>query len=454
MSTARGIAERTRETGRAPLVPVDAGTPRAGRRDPGSWVLLAGTVVADVALLTVRPQLRGGWSWLPLLAAVGLHLALVERQRRRPTLGTTTVCVAIAMAAAVAVAAPAFGSRDLYSYAFSGRMVAFHHENPYLTAPESFPGDPLLGSVAHVWRGTKTVYGPVFTLISAVGALGYGTSPTLARIYFQAIEACALLAGVALLVKRRVPAHVLLFLGLAPAVLVVVNGGHNDLLTGILLLAGTLALQDRKPWTAGALLGAAVTVKLLIVPGVALVLVAVALGGRRREAWRAASVAVAATMAGYLLVGGPAALRPIADSAQSISRGSLWHGVSRVLRSATDQPGLSGSAARQLAGGDGHGARDDLSVPVPPGRRSKVGGHRGAADLGPGHPVRAAVVLDAPAPRSGAARTPSPLPGVGPGHADAAGVRGPCGRQNGRHSVDRPPSARSCRSSNSRCSPS
>ena len=314
----------------------------------GRW-LLAAVVGADVVWLVTRPHVHGRWMWVPLLAALGAHLALVEQQVRRPSLTRRQVLLASAVVAVVAVAIPVFGSHDLYLYAFSGRMLGVHHVNPYLTSPDRFSTDPLLQSVAPAWWSRGTAYGPLFTVISAVGSPGFATSPTLARLYFQGLDAAALLLALAVLAARRCPPHVLVFLGLSPAVLAVVNGGHNDLLAGVLLLFGVLALGDRRVVLAGALLAGAVMIKLLVVPGVAAVLVAVALDRRRADAIRAGAIVLGATVAGYLAFGGPAALAPLAGTNGAMSRGSIWHGVIELLRGSSASIRLTEASVQRLA---------------------------------------------------------------------------------------------------------
>lgn len=293
--------------------------------------------------------MTGGWAWAPLVAAVAAHLVLVERERRRPTLTRRSILVAVAIVLAVAVAVPPFGSRDLYSYAFYGRMVASHHANPYLIRPDRFPHDALLGSLAHPWRRVRTVYGPLFTGISTAGALGYGTSRLLARLFFQSLEALAMLYGLLLLARRNFRSDTLVFVGLSPALLAVVNGGHNDLLAGVLLLAGIVALDRRRAVPAGLLLAAAVSVKLLILPGVLIVLAALRINRRGRDAWRVGAIVAATAGVGYLLVGGPAALGPLSERGHSVSRGSIWHGIADVVGSLGGSPTLSGVTAQHLA---------------------------------------------------------------------------------------------------------
>ena len=315
--------------------------------------LLVVAVLGDVGWLLARPHLRGGANWAPLLAVLAVHAVLVGCERRWRSLGASEVFAAAAVVTVAAVALPLFGSRDLYAYAFSGRMVARYHANPYFTAPTRFRHDPLLRSIAPPWRSTKTVYGPVFTLVSVLGAFGYRTSPLLARLFFQGLEGVALLAGLRTLIARRVPTDVLVFLGLSPVVVAVVNGGHSDLLAGVLLMAGAIRLDERRTTSAGILLGAALLVKLLVAPGLLLVLSATALrraDGGRVAALRAVTIVGAMTVVGYAAVGGPGALRPLTTAGQAISRGSVWRGIRQLLLDHHPTTALSVASAQHLAG--------------------------------------------------------------------------------------------------------
>ncbi len=77
------------------------------------------------------------------------------------------MAIAIGTAYAISVAAPPRNSHDLWSYVMYGRMVSAHHLSPYSHVPIDFLHDPLLGRVATGWRHTSSVYGPLFTGVSA-----------------------------------------------------------------------------------------------------------------------------------------------------------------------------------------------------------------------------------------------------------------------------------------------
>ena len=171
-----------------------------------------------------------------------------------------TVVLLAAPLLGLAVAVPPHGSHDLWSYAMYGRMVSHYHASPYRHIPAEYAGDPMRHLVT--WTHTKSVYGPVFTAVSAVLMTVAGGSTLLARLAFQGTAALALVAIVGMLWRREVSPVALALLVLNPVVVIgIVNGGHNDLLVGGLALAAVYRLQQQRPVVAGALLASAGLIK-------------------------------------------------------------------------------------------------------------------------------------------------------------------------------------------------
>jgi hypothetical protein len=115
-------------------------------------------------------------------------------------------------------------------------------------------------------------------------------------------------------------------LGLNPLVVVgVVNGGHNDALVGLAVLAGVLLAEDRRPAASGVAFG----LGLLVKPVALLPLLAVALWLWRRRGPRPAAttagVAGVLGLAGYQAGGGVlAAVRATGGVSDLVTRFSLW----------------------------------------------------------------------------------------------------------------------------------
>jgi alpha-1,6-mannosyltransferase len=291
---------------------------------------MAATVGALVLLRVPRHSV--GSTLLVLLAAVLAGL-LVLFEHRDPRLGIAPVAVAVAIVIAASVATPPRTSNDLWSYTVYGRMVTVHGVSPYEHTPADFPHDRFFRHVSPRWIHRASVYGPVFVGTAALGALIAGRSTLVARLFFQTIAALALAAILLVVWRTTRSVAAVLFLGLNPVLAVVaVNGGHNDLLIGLLLLAATLLAFRRRAGTAGALVGIAALIKLTA----GLALIGLLLWAWRHELRRVAvtmlGVATAVVLAGYLPVA-ISASRVLTSADRTVTDASPWNGiVDRLLR--------------------------------------------------------------------------------------------------------------------------
>jgi len=225
---------------------------------------------------------------------------------------------------AIAVIAPPAGSHDIWSYAMYGRLVSVHHVSPYTHVPGNFVRDPFLHLVARGWRHTGSVYGPAFAAVSAIGTALTGSSELATRLFFQLLEAAALAAALLVVWRRTRDPVALAFIALNPGLIVAVNGGHNDILVGLALLAGTLMLADGHPRRAGSVLAAGALVKLVaMLPLVALVLWTWRRRGSRPSIEAGATACIVVVVA-YLASGRTDALGPLLHASKQHSRSSLW----------------------------------------------------------------------------------------------------------------------------------
>ncbi len=154
-------------------------------------------------------------------------------------------------------------SHDVYSYVDYARLGVRHGLDPYVHDPDSAPGDPAFVHVA--WIDAKSVYGPLFTLLTYPLAW----LPLAAAV--AALKALAALSvgAIAVLVARIAawrgvePLRAAAFVALNPLVLVhVVGGAHNDALAMLPATLAVAALLSGRELAAGATLVAAIAVKL------------------------------------------------------------------------------------------------------------------------------------------------------------------------------------------------
>ena len=278
-------------------------------------------------------------------AALAVVLAVeVRRSRagRAPSIGIALTGVCTAGLLVLAVVQPPTQSNDVWAYAWYGRVVAHYHGSPYRHPAASKPDDKWAQRVDRVWQKTDSVYGPVFTAVSAAGMAVFGFSFLTARLFFQILAALCVLACIVIVWKRtRSPAAVAM-LGLNPLVVIsVVNGAHNDAWVGLAIVGGVvLVIRDRM-----ALAGLAFAAAALIKIAAGLPLLAVGLWVLVNRGWRPAAVlggaAAGAGVASYALAGGVAAVEPLQTAQTHFSGASVWFGPRRWL-------GAHG-ATRQLA---------------------------------------------------------------------------------------------------------
>jgi hypothetical protein len=262
---------------------------------------------------------------LPLLAVALIAFGVVMYcERRTPFLTRKVVIGASAALLLVAVVAPPSSSKDIWAHVMYGRIVSVHHASPYVHVPADYPTDAALARVAPAYRHTPSVYGPAFTAASAVGTAAAGDSALGQRLFFQGLSALAVLLALFLLARRGADPGALAFIGINPAIVTVVSGGHNDLIVGVALLAGVLAALDGRSVRSGLLLALAVLVKVAAILPLGAVIAWIVVRHGWRAGARAAATCGAAIVGAYALAGGTAALAPLKQASMWHSKASLW----------------------------------------------------------------------------------------------------------------------------------
>ncbi|HEX6800786.1 MAG TPA: hypothetical protein VF116_23940 [Ktedonobacterales bacterium] len=288
-----------------------------------------------------------------------------------PSSGRRELWVVLGVAAALGltlVLLPALPSDDVFSYILYGRISAIHAANPLLVTPSSFPGDPFLRLV--FWQGTRSVYGPVWLLVSAAlthlaEALG-GSLATYVLLYkllgFGAHLANAALIWATLgrLAPRRQLLGTLLYAWNPLCLLEFCASAHNDALMLTFALAGVYCLVRR--WEVPALIafGLAIGVKYVLLALVPLYLMLVLRERLRRSAgegesvraaivavvWRAALVLGVVALTAAPFWAGPKTLGAILGSppAQQLDN-SLLEMAQWPLRALAQAAGMPSAAA-------------------------------------------------------------------------------------------------------------
>lgn len=174
---------------------------------------------------------------------------------------------------------PLLFSRDVYSYAFYGRISAIYQANPYVRTPVEFSGDALWVFVGPKWVDTPAVYGPLWTTISSVVARSFSSVSEQVAAYrmIAAAAGTATLLVIAATARRLWPsrtAFAVVAFGANPVVLFhSVASGHNDLLVALSVASAFALLVRRHGLPAVAVLALGALIKATVVIPLALVVV-------------------------------------------------------------------------------------------------------------------------------------------------------------------------------------
>jgi hypothetical protein len=173
-------------------------------------------------------------------------------------------CAAIAAVVLLQIAfllAPPLLSTDVFSYVDYGRLGAVHGLNPYAHGAASAHADPAFPFTGHLWRHTRSVYGPPFTVLTYPLAILGVPAALWGLKLIMALSSLAICALVWRCARSRGldPVRAAMLFGLNPVVLVyAVGGGHNDLLMLALAMLGVaLVLDERERGGGGALVASA-----------------------------------------------------------------------------------------------------------------------------------------------------------------------------------------------------
>jgi hypothetical protein len=242
--------------------------------------------------------------------------------------GRRRVVVGIALAIQVApLFAPLLLSTDAYSYWVYGD-IARSFGNPYVDVPTDFPELAGLDEMGEKWLDRTTVYGPVFTLASA---LADGGTSLFAALVFKSAAALALVAVVLLAARTSVFAAA--FVGWNPVVAIhAAGGGHNDAWMIALVVAALVLAVARRYDASGAAWATAVFVKWMPLVLLPLHLLAQRARGRPLglRGLALATVVIAALAFWRFGVDWLRAVAPLADNATETTSFALPHRLSQL----------------------------------------------------------------------------------------------------------------------------
>ncbi len=286
------LVAATRGSPFTPILPSEPGGPFRWAAELVGLDTLHGSALAAAGVVAVS------------FAAVAF--VLVVRECRRGTISARSV-IWLAVAYHVALLLlPLLFSRDVYSYAFYGRIAATYHANPYVATPADYPSDALAAFVGPKWVDTPAVYGALWTQASALVTRATDDVGAIVAT-FRVIAIGASLATVFVvggLVRRVRPereAFAVALVGVNPVVLFQsAASGHNDLLVALAVAAAlALVFSGRELWATAAL---ALGTLVKVTAAVPLLLFWVAVAARRPRGERVRALAPHVVLAGVLAV--------------------------------------------------------------------------------------------------------------------------------------------------------
>jgi alpha-1,6-mannosyltransferase len=282
-------------------------------------------VSASATAVVVFRRFSGtGRAGMLTIAFVALALVIFRPRWRRALSMRAVLAVTLALLA-VAVARWPRDSTDIWAYAAYGRMITQYDVSPYEHVPVEFSNDRAIRRVKPAWQNTSSVYGPLWHTISAGVVSVTDTHLQSTRIWFQTLAALSVFLAVLLIGRRtREPAAAAL-IGLNPLIIYdVVNGGHNDALVGLALLAGVLLAMRERFALAAVAIGMAALIKLVALLGLTALVVWIVRRRGVRPAATTGALGGGIVAAGYALGGGLDALTPLQEAREQISRNSVW----------------------------------------------------------------------------------------------------------------------------------
>jgi len=229
---------------------------------------------------------------------------MLLRAAFRGGVGLAPAALLVIGAHALLLGLPLLYSRDVYSYAYYGRIAGVYGGNPYVQTPLDYPTDALWRFVGPIWVSTRAVYGPAWSALSAGLSNWFSARPSSQVEVYRMLALVASLATCALIVwtvRRLWPertAFALVAFGANPVVVYYsVASGHNDVLVALTIAAAFACVVSHREMPAVALLTLGALIK--ATAGLPLILLLVWCIARRppEQRWRPAMTHVGLAVA-------------------------------------------------------------------------------------------------------------------------------------------------------------
>ncbi|MCL4487247.1 MAG: hypothetical protein M1570_03855 [Chloroflexi bacterium] len=191
---------------------------------------------------------------LSILGAFALYIITWQFVRRHPTercLRWLILMFGMLFALTLLVMYP-ITATDLFEYVFHSRVLVHYGQNPLVTPPSAFKGDPFLKTVN--WKSQASPYGPLWLLLTVPGSLLAGNDLILNLILMKNLAVVFYVAStlvVTAILRYNEPGRELigmLLFAWNPLVLFEAPGnGHNDIIMMFFILFA-IYLLVRRQW--------------------------------------------------------------------------------------------------------------------------------------------------------------------------------------------------------------
>jgi alpha-1,6-mannosyltransferase len=237
--------------------------------------------ISDLLFLQQLGQFGLVFMGTAALVATAAGFLMILREAWQGRLPMRTAMLLAIGANLVVLTLPLLFSRDVYSYAFYGRIFNTYGANPYSATPADFDLNSMFDVTWPGWRSTPSVYGPLFTWFSVALTAIPKSIPWVTNA-FQ-LSAAAAVVGTTWIVARTVrqvrpdrAVFAAVLVGVNPLVVLhVTGGGHNDAFVALFVAAAVWYLFRRREMAAAIALGLAMSIKVSAIVPLALLLVAV-----------------------------------------------------------------------------------------------------------------------------------------------------------------------------------
>jgi hypothetical protein len=225
--------------------------PQGEERDEASWRLAVLPAVVAAGVLVASwlkgdlpnndferfDDLRLTFLFFTLLAVACLGYAKLALEPR--LVPGRVLAAGFAAAAALLLSAYPVGSKDVFLYAFTGKVWSTYGANPLATAPSAFPNDPWQPYTQVIWADQPSPYGPLFLWQARLLAV-LSAERLFVAVWLHKLAATLALVALVVVARRMVGPQDsrLLLLAWNPLLLFESAGnGHNDAFVAFLLVA-------------------------------------------------------------------------------------------------------------------------------------------------------------------------------------------------------------------------